>query len=236
MNVNPGTHSPMLGTPGARGPVLIVAVLLGGTGCHAAPAAPPAPIALAPGAGVVGPSSATAIAEADAAAGAYTEADVEFMTGMIPHHAQAVVMAGWCPSHGARRDLRALCERIIISQQDEIRFMRQWLADRGEVAPDSLATRRIVIEGGTTREILMPGMLTDEEMAALDAARGPEFDVLFLTGMIRHHQGAIDMVQHLFDQPPAGQEETVFRFASDVMADQAAEIQRMQVMLDAVPR
>ena len=226
----------MPGPSGARGPLLLVAILLGGTGCHATPAASPAPIALAPGAGVVGAGSDAAIARADAAAGAYTAADVDFMTGMIPHHAQAVVMSAWCPSHGARAELRALCERISISQKDEIRLMRQWLADRGEATPDSLSTHRVVSVDGTMHDMLMPGMLTDAEMAALDAARGSDFDYLFLTGMIGHHQGAIDMVQHLFDQPPAGQEETMFRFASDVLADQTAEIRRMQAMLDAVPR
>lgn len=225
----------MLGIPAVRRPLLLCAILLAGAGCHAT-APLPAQIELAPGSGVVGAGSAGAIARAQAAAGAYTGADIEFMTGMIPHHAQAVVIAGWCPTHGARANLLPLCERIIISQKDEIHLMTKWLAERGEVVPDSLSTRPIVSVGGTNHEMLMPGMLTDEEMTALDEARGPDFDYLFLTGMIRHHQGAIEMVEELFDQAPAGQEETMFRFASDVLADQAAEIQRMEIMLEAMPR
>jgi uncharacterized protein (DUF305 family) len=175
------------------------------------------------------------IARAEAAASAYTAADVEFMSGMIPHHAQAIVMAAWCPSQAANGSLKALCERITISQRDEIRMMRNWLAERDEVVPDSTATRHVMRMGDMVHEMLMPGMLTDEELAALESARGAEFDRLFLTGMIGHHFGAITMVDNLFAQPGAGQEETVFRFASDVLADQSAEIQRMRDMLESIP-
>jgi uncharacterized protein (DUF305 family) len=161
----------------------------------------------------------------------YSDADVEFMAGMIPHHAQAVIMAGWAPTHGARTDVAVLCERIVVGQRDEIAMMREWLGDRGLEVPDATSTRHKMKMGDTVHEMLMPGMLSDEEMAALDKARGPEFDRLFLEGMIKHHQGAIDMVDVLFKSYGAAQDETVFKFASDVYADQGIEIARMHEML-----
>jgi uncharacterized protein (DUF305 family) len=161
----------------------------------------------------------------------YSDADVDFMSGMIPHHAQAVIMAGWAPSHGARKDVAIFCERIVVGQRDEIATMQTWLRDRGETVPDAASTRHKMKMNGMEHEMLMPGMLTDEEMAALDRARGPEFDRLFLTGMIKHHQGAIDMVDVLFKAFGAAQDETVFKFASDVYADQSTEIDRMNEML-----
>jgi len=162
----------------------------------------------------------------------YTDADVDFMAGMIPHHAQAVVMAGWAPSHGARADVAILCERIVVAQRDEIAMMQTWLSDRGQFVPEATSTRHRMKMNGVEHDMLMPGMLTDEEMAALDRARGPEFDRLFLVGMIKHHQGAIDMVDVLFKAYGAAQDETVFRFASDVYADQSTEIDRMTKMLE----
>ena len=161
----------------------------------------------------------------------YSDADVEFMSGMIPHHAQAVIMAGWAPSHGARSDVAVLCERIVVGQRDEIVTMQTWLRDRGLPVPDATSTRHKMTMNGMTHEMLMPGMLTDEEMADLDRARGPEFDRLFLLGMIKHHQGAIDMVDVLFKAYGAAQDETVYKFASDVYADQSIEIDRMHQML-----
>jgi uncharacterized protein (DUF305 family) len=165
----------------------------------------------------------------------YTDADVDFMAGMIPHHAQAVVMAGWAPSHGARADVAVLCERIVVAQRDEIAMMQTWLQDRGQFVPDATSTRHRMKMNGVEHDMLMPGMLTDEEMAALDRARGHEFDRLFLIGMIKHHQGAIDMVDVLFKAYGAAQDETVFRFASDVYADQSTEIDRMNKMLEEGP-
>ena len=163
----------------------------------------------------------------------YSDADIDFMSGMIPHHAQAVVMAGWCDTHGARRDVATLCGRIVVAQRDEIKLMQQWLSDRGQAVPDATSTRHhMKMPNGMVHDMLMPGMLTDEEMAALDRARGPEFDRLFLEGMIRHHQGAIDMVDVLFKSYGAAQDETVFKFANDVQADQAVEINVMKDMLD----
>ena len=161
----------------------------------------------------------------------YSDADVEFMTGMIPHHAQAVIMAGWAPTHGARKDVAVLCERILVGQRDEIRTMQNWLRDRGLPVPDATSTRMKMKMNGMEHDMLMPGMLTDEEMAALDRARGPEFDRLFLSGMIRHHQGAIDMVDVLFSSFGGGQDEKIYKFASDVFADQQIEIERMKEML-----
>jgi uncharacterized protein (DUF305 family) len=218
---------------GLMSPKLLPALLILSAGCASAPPAPPE---LAPGVGVVGANSAEVIAQADRAAAAYTQADVDFMSGMIPHHAQAVKMSEWCATHGARSDVQVLCSRIVIAQKDEIRMMRRWLGERGQVVPDSLALRHVMRMGDTVHEIMMPGMLTDEQMSAIDAARGSEFDYLFLTGMIGHHRGAIQMVNELFAQPSSGLEETVFRFANDVVSDQTAEIQRMLIMLETVPR
>ncbi len=165
----------------------------------------------------------------------YSDADIAFMSGMIPHHAQAVIMAGWAPSHGARHDVAVLCERIVVAQRDEITLMQNWLRDRGQPVPDATSTRMKMMMGGMEHAMLMPGMLTDEEMAALDRARGPEFDRLFLLGMIKHHQGAIDMVDTLFKSYGAAQDEMIFKFANDVFADQSTEIDRMKQMLAEVP-
>ena len=165
----------------------------------------------------------------------YSDADIEFMSGMIPHHAQAVIMGGWAKTHGARQDVAILCERIVVGQTDEIGMMQQWLRDRGLPVPDAKATKHKMKMNGMEHEMLMPGMMTDEEMAALDKARGPEFDRLFLEGMIRHHQGAVDMVEELFKAYGAAQDEVIYKFASDVYADQSTEIARMQKMLGDKP-
>jgi uncharacterized protein (DUF305 family) len=164
----------------------------------------------------------------------YNAADVKFMAGMIPHHAQAVIMAGWAPSHRASAKLQLMCERMLISQRDEIAFMRTWLRDRGQQVPAADATHMKMEHDGMTHDMLMPGMLSAEEMAALDKARGVEFDRLFLIGMMKHHQGAISMVEELFASYGAMQDDIVYLFASDIQADQAAEIERMQLMLEAL--
>jgi uncharacterized protein (DUF305 family) len=158
----------------------------------------------------------------------YTEADVRFISGMIPHHAQAVLMAGWAPSHGAGDAVRRLCERIAVAQRDEIAFMRQWLEDRGQPVPETEASHA---HGGP----LMPGMLTPEQLDELDRARGADFDRLFLRSMIHHHEGALTMVDALFASQGAAQDEDVFKFAVDVHADQTTEIDRMRSMLEAHP-
>ena len=163
----------------------------------------------------------------------YSDADIEFMSGMIPHHAQAVLIAGWAGSHGARPDVRVLCERIVVGQRDEIATMRTWLRDRGQVVPDASATHHRMKMNGVEHDMLMPGMLTPEELARLDKARGPEWDRLFLDAMIRHHQGALKMVDDLYGAHGALQDEDVFKFVSDLYADQMTEIERMQKMLAA---
>lgn len=155
---------------------------------------------------------------------AYTPADVKFMQGMIQHHAQAVAMAQWAPAHGAGAPIRSLAERIDVGQRDEIATMERWLSDHHEPRRDMPAMQMP----------MMPGMLTPAQMKQLDAARGPEFDRLFLTFMIQHHQGALQMVKELYAAPGAGQESQIFRFASDIIADQTAEIERMQTMLAAM--
>src|SRR5213595_2304810 len=159
----------------------------------------------------------------------YTAADVRFMAGMIQHHAQAVLMAGWAPTHGASPAMRALCERIVVGQRDEIVLMRRWLDDRHEPVPHPDTSHMMM--PGMESSMLMPGMLTAAQLERLDQARGREFDRLFLQNMIRHHQGAITMVNQLFGSRGAGEEEPVFRFAANVFADQTTEIERMQRML-----
>ena len=160
----------------------------------------------------------------------YTAADVHFMAGMIGHHAQAIQMAGWAPSHGASPSVRVLCERIVVAQTDEIAMAQRWLREHGEYVPP--ADPRGHIMQGMDQPMLMPGMLTPEQMTQLDSARGPEFDRRFLTFMIQHHQGAITMVQQLLAVPGAAQDGPIFRFSSDVHADQTTEINRMKLMLD----
>lgn len=166
----------------------------------------------------------------------WVQADVDFMSGMIPHHAQAVIMGRWAPERSTNPAVLVLCERMVVAQEDEILTMQTWLRDRGLPVPDGKSTRHRMTMHGMEHDMLMPGMLTDEEMAALERARGPEFDRLFLEGMIRHHQGAIDMVDVLLKSPGAAQDELVFKLANDVYADQTTEIDRMRGMLREVAR
>ncbi|MEO7362446.1 MAG: DUF305 domain-containing protein, partial [Gemmatimonadaceae bacterium] len=133
---------------------------------------------MAAGSGVVtgSASSKSAIAAADEAAAQFATADVEFMQGMIPHHAQAVIMGRWAATHGARADVKILCERIVVAQGDEIRLMRRWLGERNQEVPDSMSTKHQMKMGNMMHDMMMPGMLTDSQMASLDKARGTEFD------------------------------------------------------------
>jgi len=186
-----------------------------------------------------GEAAAIAKAKADSARLPYTKADIDFMTGMIGHHAQAIVMSKWAPTHGASPDVQTLAARITNAQQDEIRTMQQWLRDRQQPVPDGHSGMMMMRMSGTSMpmamksEPMMPGMLTDAQLKELDAARGPDFDRLFLRDMIQHHEGAITMVKNLFDTYGAGQDEIVFKFATDANVDQATEIARMQRMLVA---
>ena len=154
----------------------------------------------------------------------HTPADVEFMQGMIGHHAQALEMTALLPSRTRSEDMRKLAQRIEVSQRDEIKMMREWLKSRHQTVPDEHAHHA---HGAK----LMPGMLTPEDMGRLAKATGPEFDKLFLEYMIKHHEGALTMVNDLFTKPGAGQESEMFAFVSDVDADQRMEIDRMGAML-----
>jgi uncharacterized protein (DUF305 family) len=173
------------------------------------------------------------IAAADNGIAPYTKADVDFISGMIGHHAQAVLMAGWAPSHGASSSVQGLAERIVVAQRDEIAFMQRWLKDRKEAVP-SASTEHMMMAGMDMK--LMPGMLTREQLMELDKARGTDFDRLFLQYLIQHHEGALTMVDALFASHGAGQDEDVFKFAVDVHADQTTEINRMGLMLKAIGR
>ena len=160
-----------------------------------------------------------------------SQADVEFMQGMIMHHSQAVEMTALIASHTENKDLGSLGARISSSQSDEIKFMQRWLAGRGEavsMAKPGMPGMDMVREPMA----LMPGMLTLEQMAALRKAKGAEFDRLFLTGMIQHHGGALTMVKDLFDTAGAGQDADLFNFATDADNTQRAEIKIMQTMLE----
>jgi uncharacterized protein (DUF305 family) len=154
----------------------------------------------------------------------YTPADVQFMQRMIHHHAQALDMTALIALRTARQDMKLLGHRIELSQSDEIKLMQHWLEVRGQEVTSEHAHH---VPGAP----LMPGMLTAEEMDRLVAAQGAEFDRLFLEGMIKHHRGALDMVDELFATPGAGQESEIFAFASDVVDDQKIEIDRMGAML-----
>jgi uncharacterized protein (DUF305 family) len=161
----------------------------------------------------------------------YTEADVNFMQGMIPHHAQAVAMATLAPTRASSPAVKLMCERQLVSQRDEIKLMRTWLLDRGQRVPAANSTRHRMVMNGMEHDMLMPGMLTDDEMAQLEKASGPEWDKLFLKYMIKHHEGALKMVDELFATRGAAQGDDIYAFASDIFADQTAEIERMQKML-----
>jgi uncharacterized protein (DUF305 family) len=162
---------------------------------------------------------------------------MEFMQGMIMHHAQAVEMTALIESHTQNKDIRLLGARISQSQSDEMMFMKRWLGIRGE------STSMAMQNGPNMRDMpgmdtashqhhmLMPGMLTKKQMDALKNAKGAEFDHLFLTGMIHHHTGALTMVKDLFDTAGAGQDAEVFNFATDVDSGQRAEIRRMETIL-----
>ena len=165
------------------------------------------------------------------------KADVDFMQGMIMHHGQAVEMTKWLLARTKNKDLYALGERISISQTDEMKWMKQWLTDRGQSESMDMSHMdhsKMDMSAGMT--MMMPGMLTTKQMHELEQAKGTQFDHLFLTGMIQHHKGALTMVQDLFDTPGAGQDAVLFDFATDVDNTQSAEIRIMQGMLSKEKR
>jgi len=193
-------------------------------------------------------------AAADTVRPGHSEADIRFMIDMIPHHAQALVMAALVPDRSERREINLLAERMAISQRGEIALMRQWLGDVGADVPPADGGMDHAMHGAAAAQgdhgahgdhaghgaadghaMLMPGMLTDEEIAQLAEARGDAFDRLFLTFMIRHHEGALIMVNELFASPGAAQDDFVYMFASDVYADQTTEIHHMTQMLSRIP-
>ena len=213
---------------------------------RAAPAEAPAPPPAVSPANAP-PLTPAELARRDGGIPPYTRADVAFMTGMIGHHAQAVRMARWAPTHGANASLSILAERIAVSQEDEIAFMQRWLTDRKEAVPsaDEMAAHAAHTGdaahaghagmGAGASGAMMPGMLTADELATLDAARGTAFDRLFLTYMIRHHEGALTMVQQLLASAGSAQDDDLYKFVADVNVDQDTEIARMRRMLDALP-
>jgi uncharacterized protein (DUF305 family) len=192
---------------------------------------PATPVVVQPGA--PGQPSKTLPASTGAKLPPRSQADVEFMQGMIMHHAQAVEMTALIASHTENKELRSLGARISSSQSDEIKLMQRWLAARGERIsadmPGMDLSRR------SSHQQLMPGMLTLQQMEALRKAKDAEFDHLFLSGMIQHHDGALTMVKDLFDTAGAGQDADVFNFATDADNTQRAEIKIMQSMLGKKP-
>jgi uncharacterized protein (DUF305 family) len=177
-------------------------------------------------------------ARADSARMDFTEADVTFMTRMIGHHAQALVMAGLAPSRAESDAVRRLASRSINAQNDEIHTMTFWLEERGQPVPSiQISGTALTLLGpeGPIDMSGMAGMLSPAEMRELESASGPAFDRLFLTYMIRHHSGAVEMVHELFATDGAALDGTVFRIASDIQVDQTTEIDRMELMLEALP-
>lgn len=165
----------------------------------------------------------------------YTEADVRFMQGMIPHHVQALRMTRLVPERSGREDVPLMAERMDLSQEDEIDLMRNWLIERGEQVPNlSVHDHNEDPLGGLGGD-LMPGMLTEEELLELESLSGEAFDVMFLESMIRHHRGAVQMVIELFDAG-GGHPAEVFTFANHIQADQDIEINRMLAILDEINR
>lgn len=173
-------------------------------------------------------------ARTDSARSRFTDADVRFFTGMISHHAQALVMAALAPTHGAGPAVQTLCRRILNAQNDEIHLMQRWLEDRGQPVPEVQVDGLNLMIHGAGGVMTMPGMLTQGQLQELDRARGSEFDRLFLTYMIQHHKGAVTMVHELFATDGAANDELAFKLASDIQADQTTEIARMEKLLATV--
>jgi len=192
---------------------------------------PPIPVVVQPGA--PGQPTRTLPSSTRAALPPHSAADVQFMQGMIIHHAQAVEMTALIESHTENKEIHSLGARISRSQSDEIRFMKRWLTARGE--PISPPMPEMSGMDMSSHQMHMPGMLTAKQMNALKKAKGKEFDRLFLTGMIQHHNGALIMVKNLFDTAGAGQDAELFNFATDVDSGQRAEIRIMQNMLGEKP-
>lgn len=211
--------------------LLLVGMVCGVAGAQSAPA--PGPVVVQPGA--PGMPSKRLPPDTKAKMPAKVQTDVEFMQGMIMHHSQAVEMTALIPTHTKNKDLALLGAKISSSQSDEMLFMKNWLRQRGEAISMSMPGMPDMDMNGDPMKP-MPGMLTPEQMAALKAAHGAEFDRLFLTGMIQHHNGALVMVKELFAAPAGGQDADLFNFATDADNTQRAEIRIMQGMLNKEPQ
>ena len=173
-------------------------------------------------------------ARQEAARSRFVQADVDFMTGMIGHHAQALVMSAMAEKNGAGSEIMTLTSRITNAQKDEIATMQGWLRDRGQTVPEiHIDGKMLMVHGAGDHAMHMPGMLTQDQLDELDAAKGPDFDRLFLKYMIQHHQGAVAMVKVLFATDGAGQDELSFKVANDINVDKLTEIARMELMLKA---
>ncbi len=177
-------------------------------------------------------------ARRDSAKMNFTQADVDFMTGMIGHHAQALIMSRLAPENGASPSVQTLAARIINAQKDEIATMQRWLKDRGQPVPEvHIDGLNLMIHGAGSQHAghgdhaMMPGMLTQAQLVELSKAKGEEYDKLFLKYMIEHHQGAVTMVKKLINTDGAVQDEAAFRLATDINVDQITEIERMKLML-----
>jgi len=208
--------------------LIVLLLLLAATACKTTNPSSTGTRILQPGAPGADTKTITTAQATDLSKVGATEADIKFMQGMIGHHAQAVEMVELLNKNTTNPNMRRLGLRIKVSQDDEINMMRKWLADHGAAIPGPHSHHE---PGG-----FMPGMLTQEEMDTLAAAKDKEFDRLFLRGMIKHHGGAIQMVQDLFATPGAGQEGGIFAFASDVDSDQRMEIDRMGMMLKEIEK
>ena len=220
-----------------RAPIVVGALLLtagcaSGSGGAATPNATPGPETSA-SAPDYDRLEAIARARADSARMDVSEADVAFMQGMIHHHAQALVMSALAPTNGASPSIQTLTARIINAQRDEIWLMQRWLRERDRSAP-AVADDGTIQGMDHSMHMQMAGMLSPEQLDELRAARGPEYDRLFLLYMIQHHEGAVVMVEELFTVDGAAQDDAVFKIASDIQVDQRTEIARMQRMLDAM--
>ena len=223
--------------------LVVLLVSLGAACRSAAPAAPPAqpqpPVTPASSSSAPAPArtvqpgapgeASKVVSARPASVLEHTAADTAFMQGMIGHHAQALEMVDLLKTRTSSQEMKMLGLRIEVSQKDEIKMMQTWLRSHGESVPDEHAMHMHDAR-------LMPGMLTPDQMAQLSAAKGTEFDRLFLEFMIQHHEGALTMVKDLMASPGAAQESNMFAFASDVEADQSAEITRMRRMRAAMGR
>lgn len=218
--------------PQIRSSVGTLLLVLAAAGCTAAAAGPGPEAAPRPTGRSAAELEAIYRARVDSARTRFTEADVRFMNGMIVHHVQALKMAALAPKNDASPAIQLLAARVINAQEDEIAAMQQWLRLRDQPVPEVHMMGGELMVHGADHSRHMEGMLTPEQMERLREARGREFDELFLRYMIQHHRGAVTMVNELFSTSGAAQDEEVFKFASDVQADQGSEIDRMERMLE----